>query len=90
MEGLSVHIGSQITSIKPFKEVLSVLNKILNKTKINFKFIDLGGGMGIPYSSKEKKINLKQYSILVQKFSKIKMLKLYSSQVDLLLETQQY
>ena len=76
LEGLSVHIGSQITSIKPFKEVLSVLNKILNKTKINFKFIDLGGGMGIPYSSKEKKLNLKQYSILVRKFSKNKNVKI--------------
>jgi len=40
LEGLSVHIGSQITNIKPFKEVLSILNKILNKTKIDFKFID--------------------------------------------------
>ncbi len=76
LEGLSVHIGSQITSIKPFKEVLSVLNKILNKTKINFKFIDLGGGVGIPYSSNEKKLNLKQYSILVRKFSKNKNVKI--------------
>ena len=76
LEGLSIHIGSQITSIKPFKEVLSVLNKILNKTKINFKFIDLGGGMGIPYSSNEKKLNLKQYSILVRKFSKNKNIKI--------------
>ena len=45
--GLSVHIGSQITNIAPFKKVLSIINKIMNKTKIDFKFIDLGGGMGI-------------------------------------------
>jgi len=57
LEGLSVHIGSQITNIRPFKEVLSILNKILNKTKIDFKFIDLGGGMGISYSNKEKELN---------------------------------
>ena len=56
--GLSVHIGSQITSVTPFKKVLSIINKIINKTKINFKFIDLGGGMGIAYSKKEKQINL--------------------------------
>ena len=33
LEGLSVHIGSQITNTKPFKEVLSVLNKLLKRTK---------------------------------------------------------
>ena len=76
LEGLSVHIGSQITNIRPFKEVLSILNKILNKTKIDFKFIDLGGGMGISYSNKEKQLNLKQYSLLVRKFTKNKNVKI--------------
>jgi len=70
LEGISVHIGSQITNVKPFKKVLSVINKIINKTKINFKFIDLGGGMGISYSKKEKPLNLKQYAQLVNKFIK--------------------
>ena len=76
LEGLSVHIGSQITNVKPFKAVLSILNKILNKTKIDFKFIDLGGGMGISYSNKEKELNLKQYSRLVRKFIKNKNVKI--------------
>ena len=72
LEGISVHIGSQITNVKPFKEVLSVINKIINKTKINFKFIDLGGGMGISYAKNEKQLNLKQYAHLVNKFIKNK------------------
>jgi len=72
LEGISVHIGSQITNVKPFKEVLSEINKIINKTKMNFKFIDLGGGMGISYSKKEKQLNLKQYSQIVNKFIKNK------------------
>jgi len=72
LEGISVHIGSQITNVKPFKEVLSAINKIINKTQINFKFIDLGGGMGISYSKKEKQLNLKQYAQLVNKFIKNK------------------
>ena len=72
VNGISVHIGSQITNIKPFKKVLSVINKIIKKTKINFKFIDLGVGMGISYSKKEKQLNLKQYARLVSKFSKNK------------------
>jgi len=72
LEGISVHIGSQITSVRPFKKVLFILNKIINKTKINFKFIDLGGGMGISYSQNEKPINLKQYASLINKFLKNK------------------
>ena len=70
--GISVHIGSQITSVEPFKKVLSVVNKVINKTKINFKYIDLGGGMGISYLKNEKQINLKQYSKVVNRFIKNK------------------
>jgi len=76
LEGISVHIGSQITNIQPFKKVLSVINKIINKTKINFKFIDLGGGMGISYTKKEKHFNLKKYAQLVNKFIKNKKSKI--------------
>tara|TARA_B100001123_G_scaffold398145_1_gene481966 strand:+ start:997 stop:2226 length:1230 start_codon:yes stop_codon:yes gene_type:complete len=72
LNGISVHIGSQITNIKPFRKVLSVLNKIIKKTKMNFKFIDLGGGMGISYNKKERQLNLKQYAKLVNKFNKNK------------------
>ena len=72
LEGLSVHIGSQITTVRPFQQVLSVINKIISKTKINFKFIDLGGGMGITYSNGEKKLNLHKYAKLVNQFVKNK------------------
>ena len=44
--------------LNPFKKVLNTINKIITKTKINFNFIDLGGGIGISYSGKEKKFNL--------------------------------
>ena len=70
LDGISVHIGSQITNVKPFKKVLSQINKIISKTKINFKFIDLGGGMGISYTKKEKQLDLKQYAHMVNKFMK--------------------
>ena len=72
LEGISVHIGSQITSIGPFKKVLLVINKIIKKTQINFKFIDLGGGMGISYFKNEKPMNIKQYAKLINKFLKNK------------------
>ena len=76
LKGLSVHIGSQITNVQPFKKVLSIINKIINKTKINFEFIDLGGGMGIAYKNNEKKLDLNKYANLVKKFVKNKKTKI--------------
>tara|TARA_Y100000591_G_scaffold319769_1_gene332214 strand:+ start:7 stop:1236 length:1230 start_codon:yes stop_codon:yes gene_type:complete len=70
LDAISVHIGSQILSENPFKKTLKVLEEIIKKTKINFKFVDLGGGFGIAYKKNDKKINLKNYSNLVEKFRK--------------------
>jgi diaminopimelate decarboxylase len=73
-EAISVHIGSQIMDVNPFKKVLSSLssfNKKINLLGINLKYIDLGGGTGIPYSESEKVFNLQKYSNLVLKFKKI-------------------
>jgi len=67
---LSVHIGSQILNYQPFQEMLTVVDKIIKKSNYHFKYIDLGGGMGIDYSHKNKKLNLKKYSQSVQKFLK--------------------
>ena len=76
LEGISVHIGSQIIDLNPFKKVLNTINKIITKTKINFNFIDLGGGIGISYSGKEKKFNLNKYAKLVNTFAKNKKAKI--------------
>ena len=65
---LSVHIGSQILDYKPFVEMLKSINKILNKINHKFEFIDLGGGMGISYSGKDKKLSYRKYSIAISKF----------------------
>ena len=76
LEGISVHIGSQIIDVNPFGKVLKIINKIISKTKINFNFIDLGGGMGISYLNEGKKFNLNKYAKLVNKFSKGKNTKI--------------
>ena len=67
---ISVHIGSQILDINPYKKMLKVLEKIIKKSKYQFEFVDLGGGMGISYDNSKKKLNLKKYSILIKKFLK--------------------
>ncbi len=70
LDAVSVHIGSQILSENPFKKTLKVLEEIILRTKIRFKFVDLGGGFGITYKKSDKQIELNNYSNLVAKFKK--------------------
>ena len=70
LDCLSVHIGSQILDHKPYEKMLKVVSKIINKVKYKFKFIDLGGGMGISYTATNKKLNYKKYNIAIKKFLK--------------------
>ena len=65
---LSVHIGSQILKIEPFKKTLNVLSEIIKKSKYQFKYIDLGGGIGIQYEKKMKVLSLRHYNNLVKNF----------------------
>ena len=67
---LSVHIGSQITSHYPYKKMLNVINKIIDEADYKFRYIDLGGGMGIQYKKNGNKLNYQKYSYLIQSFLK--------------------
>jgi len=67
---LSVHIGSQILDHRPYEKMLKVIDRIIKKTKHKFKFIDLGGGMGISYNNKNKKLNYKKYNTAIKKILK--------------------
>ena len=67
---LSVHIGSQILDYKPYEKMLKVVDRIIKKSNYKFDFIDLGGGMGISYKKKNKKLNYQKYNIAIKKFLK--------------------
>jgi diaminopimelate decarboxylase len=73
---LSVHIGSQILDHKPYEKTLKIIEKILKKVNHNFEFIDLGGGMGISYNEKSRRLNYVKYNIAVKKFLKRNKLKI--------------
>ena len=50
--GIHCHIGSQILEIEPFVKAAEVMVRIakeLTQMGVNLEFIDLGGGLGIPY-----------------------------------------
>ena len=67
---LSVHIGSQILDHKPYKKMLEVISKILDKNHHKFEFVDLGGGMGISYFDNDKKLDYSKYNSAIEKFLK--------------------
>ena len=55
--GVHTHIGSQITETKPFedsaKKIMDFVLKLKRDLDLELKFIDLGGGLGIPYHGEE-------------------------------------
>jgi diaminopimelate decarboxylase len=54
--GLDAHIGSQITELSPFVSALRRLKALWNElTRLGFelRYLDLGGGLGIPYANEE-------------------------------------
>ncbi len=61
IDGLHLHIGSQITDVEPF---LDAYSKALERAKkFGFKYIDLGGGWGIDYEGEELDIEKLQKGI---------------------------
>jgi diaminopimelate decarboxylase len=54
--GISVHIGSQITDVEPFRETMERvvgLAEQLMRDGLNIGLIDAGGGLGISYDGEE-------------------------------------
>jgi diaminopimelate decarboxylase len=54
--GVSCHIGSQITAVDPFAKALeriADLVRALQANGHNIRYVDAGGGLGIPYKDEE-------------------------------------
>src|SRR5712671_3267607 len=52
-QGISAHIGSQITSLTPFRRALGRLAGFigeLRRAQIDLRYLDVGGGLGVRYS----------------------------------------
>jgi diaminopimelate decarboxylase len=50
--GIDMHIGSQITDLKPFDDAFALLAELVGTLKADghhIEHVDLGGGLGIPY-----------------------------------------
>ncbi len=71
--GLSIHIGSQITTLKPYDHAFKKLNELKLEVEdhlgCELDYLDLGGGIGVRYQN-EKVIELDAYASLIRKHFK--------------------
>ena len=54
--GVHMHIGSQITDLAPFRNAFALLKQLVDELRANsfaIDFVNLGGGLGVPYRSDE-------------------------------------
>lgn len=65
--GIAAHIGSQVTSLRPFSEVLDRLLAVYRRLRdfdIELQYIDMGGGMGIRYCD-EQPLTMTDYAAMI-------------------------
>jgi diaminopimelate decarboxylase len=76
--GIHMHVGSGVLDVEPFvlalEKLLSAAKKVHDKIKINFEFVDMGGGLGVPYKPEDKELDLTLFSEEV--------LSLFKSRID--------
>jgi len=64
--GIHMHIGSGIMSVEPYllamKKLLKVAQKVQEKTDLLFDFVDIGGGLGIPYKPEDEVFDLELFA----------------------------
>lgn len=68
VRGVSMHIGSQLTSLAPFRAAYTRVLALVEELKsagIALRSIDLGGGLGVPYANGEAPPHPAEYGALV-------------------------
>ena len=76
--GIHMHIGSGILEVEPYvlavEKLLSIAKRVHEEVGVEFEFIDIGGGLGVPYNPEDKDLDLAEFSskIVVPFKSKVK------------------
>ncbi len=69
VRGVSVHIGSQLTTLDPFRAAYLRVKKLVSQLRDNgimLRSIDLGGGLGVPYAEGDAPPLPLEYGAMVQ------------------------
>lgn len=63
--GIDCHIGSQLLDVTPYGEALRIIAgyvKALRTEGIQIKYVDVGGGLGIPYKENDPEVSCEEYA----------------------------
>ena len=83
--GLSVHIGSQITDVAPFREAMQLVGNLVRSLRHDghdIRYVDAGGGLGISYTKHSRD----DFSTRVKAYASAILKPLHRLEVHVLLE----
>ncbi|MGA8556491.1 MAG: diaminopimelate decarboxylase, partial [Candidatus Acidiferrales bacterium] len=66
-QGISIHIGSQVLGLAPFRRAVKRVSSFvqsLDKAGVKLKYVDVGGGVGVRYT-REQPFPIKDYAQIV-------------------------
>lgn len=70
--GIHMHIGSGILDPEPYalavEKLLSIAKRVHDEVEIDFEFIDIGGGLGVPYKPEDKELDLAEFAKVIVSF----------------------
>jgi diaminopimelate decarboxylase len=76
--GIQMHVGSGVLDVRPFvqalEKLLDIAKKVHDQVGIEFEFVDMGGGLGVPYKPEDKELDLAVFSD--------KVLSLFKSRIE--------
>jgi diaminopimelate decarboxylase len=64
--GIHMHVGSGILEVEPFvlalEKLLNIAKRVHDEIGVDFEFIDIGGGLGVPYKPEDRELDLIDFS----------------------------
>jgi diaminopimelate decarboxylase len=64
--GIHMHVGSGVLGVEPFvlalEKLLSTARQVHEQVGVEFEFIDMGGGLGVPYKPEDEELDLTLFS----------------------------
>ena len=70
--GLDCHIGSQLTELSPFLAAIDRLKKLMVELKnrgVTIRYLDIGGGLGIPYEDERPPVPAEYGAAIVKQIA---------------------